>query len=166
VFGCVCVRMYDTGQNRGSKYRWISGKLYIIEPVVVLTVKFILKVCWGSGSRVWNRNASLLWLSQEYVLLNGGNVTAGNTERLAWCAVTSQWWPVDVISICVMCRLWIHIMWNEKIPCCASIRRNWWTVGQLGECSVIPGQVEISSCLSHAAEFFRLFYFVITWRLF
>jgi len=39
-------------------------------------------------------------------------------------------------------------------------------VGQIGECSVIQGQVDISSCLSHAAEFFHLFYFVITLRLF
>jgi len=39
-------------------------------------------------------------------------------------------------------------------------------VGQLDECSVIQEQVEISSCLSHAAEFFHLFYIVITWKLF
>lgn len=39
-------------------------------------------------------------------------------------------------------------------------------MGRLGECSVIPGQVrDFSSCLSHAAEFCHLFYFVITWEV-
>jgi hypothetical protein len=99
---------------------------------------------------------------KEYVLLDGENVMTGNTVRLAWCCDLTVV-SVCVNIICIVYQLWISIIWNEKILCCASSK---WTVSPAGKCSVIPEQVEIPSCLCHPAEFIHFFYLVIAWRLF
>lgn len=147
--------MCDDGKSRGSKYRWISGKLYMLEPVVVVQWSSFWELAADVRSGLWNKNSSLLWLSQEFILLDSGNVTAVNTERLARRAVTSQRCrSMSSASVSCVAPVDSRIAWNEKIQRCASKRRSWWTCGSDGRTSREPGggkkKTDFTSPLSHS----------------
>lgn len=114
VFWCVCVCMFDTGQNRGSKYCWISGQLYIIELLVVLQWSSFWKFAEELTGECERELQACCDYHKEYVLLDSGNVTAGNTVRLAWCigAVALQWCQLMSAAsvLCVACGFTWHEM--------------------------------------------------------